>query len=83
MAEIDDKVDTADVYTDNESDEETNAVELSDIVKDVNEQDYQTESSSEPGEDILVPPGYIPPTPLKPRGDDGRGDEEEENQGEL
>ena len=68
MAEIDDEVDTADVYTDNESDEETNAVELSDIVEDVNEQDYQTESGSESGEDTPVPPGYIPPTPPKPRG---------------
>ena len=71
MAEIDDEVDTTNVYTDNESDEETNAVELSDIVEDVNEQDYQTESGSESGEDTPVPPGYIPPTPPKPRGDDG------------
>ena len=71
MAEIDDEVDIADVYTDNESDEKTNAVELSGIVEDVNEQDYQTESGSESGEDTPVPPRYIPPTPPKPRGDDG------------
>ena len=43
MAEDDDEVDTRDIYTDDESDEETNAVELSDIIDEVDEQDYHTE----------------------------------------
>ena len=47
IAEIDNKVDTTDVYTDDESNEETNAVELSDIVEDVDKQDYHTDSGSE------------------------------------
>ena len=47
FAEIDDEVDTTDVYTDDESDEETNAVELSDIIEDMDEQDYHTDSESE------------------------------------
>ena len=64
IAEIDNEVDTTDVYTDDKSDEETNAVELSDIVEDVDEQDYHTVSSSESEEDTYsTPPGYIPPTP--------------------
>ena len=59
------------MYTDDESDEETNAVELSDIVEDVDEQDYHTDSGSESGEDAPTPPGYIPPIPPRPRGDAG------------
>merc|ERR1712240_740595 len=70
IAEIDDEVDTTDVYTDDESDKETNAVELSNIVEDVDEQDYHTDSGSESEED-MTPPGYIPPTPPRPRGDAG------------
>ena len=56
-AEIDDDVDTTDVYTDDKSDEETNAVELSDIVEDVDEQDYHTDIGSESVEDAPTPPG--------------------------
>ena len=67
IAEIDDEVDTRDIYTDDESDEETNAVELSDTVEDVDEQDYRTESGSD-AEDTQTPPGYVPPTPPRPRG---------------
>merc|ERR1712240_167242 len=71
IAVIDDEVDTTDVYTDDKSDEETNAVELSDIVEDVDEQDYHTDSGSESGEDAPTPPGYIPPAPPRTRGDAG------------
>ena len=64
IAKIDNDVDTTEVYTYDESDEETNSVELLDIVEDVDEQDYHTDSSSESEEDTyLTPPGYIPPTP--------------------
>ena len=71
MAAVDDEVDTTDIYTDYESDKETNAVELSDIVKDVDEQDYRTESGRDSEDDTQMPPGYIPPTPPRPRGEDG------------
>ena len=47
FTEIDNEVDTTDVYTDDESNEETNAVELSDIVEDLDKQDYHTDSGSE------------------------------------
>ena len=64
IAKIDNDVDTTDVYTYDESDKETNSVELLDIVEDVDEQDYHTDSSSESEEDTYsTPPGYIPPTP--------------------
>ena len=67
IAEIDNKVDTTNIYKDDKSDEDTNALELSDIIKDVDEQDYHTDSGSESGENIPTPPGYIPPTPPRPR----------------
>ena len=60
MAEDDDEVDTRDIYTDDESDEETNAVELSDIIDEVDEQDYRTESDSD-SESTETPSGYAPP----------------------
>ena len=63
MAEDDNKVDTRDIYTDDESDEETNAVELSDTIDDVDEQDYQTESDSD-SENTETPSGYAPPLRL-------------------
>ena len=70
IAKIDDEVDTTDVYTDDESNEETNAVELSDIVEDVDKQDYHTDSGSESEEDT-TPSRYIPPTHPRPPGDAG------------
>ena len=68
MAEDDDEVDTRDIYTDDESDEETNAVELSDIIKKVDEQDYHTESGSD-SESTDIPEDYAPPTSPRPRED--------------
>ena len=41
MAEDNDEVDTRDIYTNNKSDDEINAVELSDTVDDVDKQDYR------------------------------------------
>ena len=70
IAKIDDEVDTTDVYTDDESNEETNAVELSDIVEDLDKQDYHTDSGSESEEDT-TPSRYIPPTHPRPPGDAG------------
>ena len=60
MAEDDDEVDTRDIYTDDKSDEETNDVELSDTVDDVNKQDNRTESDSN-SKGTEMPSGYAPP----------------------
>ena len=68
IAEDDDVVDTRDIYTDDESDEETNAVKLSDTIGEVDENDYHTESDSD-SESTDTPDGYAPPTPPRPRED--------------
>ena len=68
MAEDDDEVDTRDIYTDDESDKETNAVELSDTIDEVDKQDYRTESDSD-SESTDTPADYAPPTPPRPRED--------------
>ena len=68
MAEDDDEVDTRDIYTDDESDEETNAVELSDFIDEVDKQGYHTESGSD-SENNDTTNGCAPPTPPRPRED--------------
>ena len=46
-------------------------MEFSDIVEDVDKQDYRTESGSDSEDDTQMPPGYVLPTPPRPRGEDG------------
>ena len=67
IAEIDDEVDTTDIYTDDELDK-ANVVELSGELEDVDEQEYYTDSESD---EEVEKCGYVPPTPPRPREEAG------------